>query len=120
MHGGAQVGDFGLSRLMDKESDSLETSTHGTVTHMPPELLMDGRLSRATDIYSFGVILWEIYTARRAFAGLMSHQIFLKITTEGLQLPFPAATPPPYMVHILVIALGICESYQSPSKAPAN
>ncbi|KAK9826029.1 hypothetical protein WJX74_006733 [Apatococcus lobatus] len=92
----AKVGDFGLSRLMDKESDSLETCTHGTVTHMPPELLMDGRLSRATDVYSFGVILWEIYTARRAFAGLMSHQIFLKITTEGLQLPFPAATPPAY------------------------
>lgn len=92
---------------MDKESESLETSTHGTVTHMPPELLMDGRLSRATDIYSFGVMLWEIYTARRAFAGLMSHQIFLKITTEGLQLPFPAATPPAYVVQILLIAVGI-------------
>lgn len=92
---------------MDKESESLETSTHGTVTHMPPELLMDGRLSRATDIYSFGVMLWEIYTARRAFAGLMSHQIFLKITTEGLQLPFPAATPPAYVVRMLLIVIGI-------------
>ncbi|KAK9868321.1 hypothetical protein WJX84_010923 [Apatococcus fuscideae] len=60
----AKVGDFGLSRLMEAETDSLETATHGTVTHMPPELLMDGRLSRATDVYSFGVILvlcWGMY-----------------------------------------------------------
>lgn len=82
----------------------METSTHGTVTHMPPELLMDGRLSRATDTYSFGVMLWEIYTARRAFAGLMSHQIFLKITTEGLKLHFPPATPPAYVVRQLLTA----------------
>ena len=95
-----QVGDFGMSRLVEQGSDSIETSTHGTVTHMPPELLMDGRLSRATDVYSFGVILWELYTARRAFAGLMSHQIFLKITTEDMQLPFPDGTPSAYVVGI--------------------
>ena len=49
-----------MSRDMQLAS-RIETSTYGTVTHMPPELLTDGRLSRAADVYSFGVILNEMY-----------------------------------------------------------
>jgi serine/threonine protein kinase len=30
------------------------------VTHMPPELLRDGQLSKAVDVYAFGVLLWEM------------------------------------------------------------
>jgi Protein tyrosine and serine/threonine kinase len=30
------------------------------VTHMPPELLSEGQLSKAADVYSFGVMLWEL------------------------------------------------------------
>ena len=33
---------------------------HLQVTHMPPELLSEGRLSKAADVYSFGVMLWEM------------------------------------------------------------
>ena len=32
------------------------------VTHMPPELLKENRLSKAADVYAFGVMLWELYT----------------------------------------------------------
>ncbi len=32
----------------------------GTVTHMPPELLSEGTLSKQADVYSFGVMLWEM------------------------------------------------------------
>ena len=49
-----------MSRDMQLAS-RIETSTYGTVTHMPPELLTDGKLSRAADVYSFGVILNEMY-----------------------------------------------------------
>ena len=31
----------------------------GTVTHMPPELLESGVLSRACDVWSFGILLWR-------------------------------------------------------------
>ena len=36
------------------------TRTYGTVTHMSPELLLEGRLSKAADVYSFGVLLWQV------------------------------------------------------------
>lgn len=37
-------------------SSAINTGTYGTVSHMPPELIVDGRLSPATDVFSFGVV----------------------------------------------------------------
>jgi serine/threonine protein kinase len=53
-----QVGDFGLSRFLGVQQ--LTTSTCGTVSHMPPELISQGALSKSVDAYSFGVLLWEV------------------------------------------------------------
>ena len=39
------------------------------VTHMPPELLAEGKISKAADVYSFGVMLWEMYVGERPWAG---------------------------------------------------
>lgn len=54
------MADFGLSR--QASSSTVDTDTYGTVTHMPPELLMDGKLTKSADVYAFGVLLWEMYT----------------------------------------------------------
>lgn len=47
------MADFGLSRTVAGDG-FVETYTFGTVTHMPPELLAQGRMSKAADVYSFG------------------------------------------------------------------
>ncbi|KAK9807836.1 hypothetical protein WJX72_010653 [[Myrmecia] bisecta] len=59
----AKISDFGLSRTLQGDIP-VQPASFGTVTHMPPELLKDGRLSRAADVYSFGVMMWTIYTGR--------------------------------------------------------
>jgi serine/threonine protein kinase len=41
----------------------------GTLTHMAPELLLQGRASKASDVYAFGILMWELATGRRAFSG---------------------------------------------------
>jgi serine/threonine protein kinase len=53
----ARVADFGLSRSMGL-SECIATQTMGTITHMPPELIREGRMSLAADVYAFGVIVW--------------------------------------------------------------
>jgi serine/threonine protein kinase len=68
-----QVADFGLSRVLSQEA--ISTGTFGTVTHMPPELLTTGRLSKSVDVYAFGVLLWEMCTGKRPWAGLMQMQV---------------------------------------------
>lgn len=59
-----QVSDFGLSMLMKPGQDQAQAMQHGTLAYMPPELIMDDALSFATDVYSFGILLWEMFTAK--------------------------------------------------------
>jgi serine/threonine protein kinase len=63
----AKVADFGLSKSLATAQTHLSTQTHGTVTHMAPELLENGKLSRASDVYSFGILMWELVNRRRPF-----------------------------------------------------
>jgi serine/threonine protein kinase len=51
-----QIADFGLTRAMAPSATHVSTASHGTVTHMPPELLMQGQLRPAADVYSFGIM----------------------------------------------------------------
>ncbi len=91
-----QVSDFGLSRVL--EGESCYTKTYGTVTHMPPELMLNGCLSKASDVYSFGVLLWELYTGQRPWAGLRHPKVVVTVTLEGKQLDFPFGAPPKFKV----------------------
>jgi len=70
----AKVADFGLSRSHTGHR-TVATVTHGTVTHMPPELLIENRLSKAADVYVFGVLLWELHDGKRPWGGLRHSQI---------------------------------------------
>ncbi len=36
----------------------------GTVTHMPPELIEEGKVYPQGDVYSFGILMWEVRLAR--------------------------------------------------------
>ena len=64
-----KVGDFGLSRILFKNYSHVSTKTHGTITYMPPEMLHEGRLAPAVDVYSYGILLWEMFTGTIAFSG---------------------------------------------------
>lgn len=44
---------------------------------MPPELLMEGKLTKAADVFAFGVLLWSMFTAWRPWQGLSRTQVCL-------------------------------------------
>ena len=54
----AKVSDFGLSRLLPDHSPKFGSNPEytGTITHMAPELLEHGGMSRAADVYSYGIL----------------------------------------------------------------
>lgn len=87
-----KIADFGLSR--HASASTVDTETYGTVTHMPPELLMDGKLTKSADVYAFGVLLWEMYTGEKPFAGMRHAQIIYHVTTLLKHPEFPPNTPP--------------------------
>lgn len=68
--------------------------THtGTLTHMAPEVLLQGKVSRASDVYAFGILLWELYTGGRAFAHVPLPLLGHEVARGGLRPVFPGSCP---------------------------
>jgi serine/threonine protein kinase len=40
-----------------------------TPTHMAPEIFMNGHVSKSSDIYALGILLYELISSQRAYAG---------------------------------------------------
>lgn len=89
-----KVTDFGISKSL---SSTLETgnSKLGTLNWLAPEILENKPYSPAADVYSYGIILWEILTQKTPFEGMANFKI-LKRVTEGEGPDIPADCPNDY------------------------
>ncbi|XP_011040982.1 PREDICTED: putative serine/threonine-protein kinase isoform X2 [Populus euphratica] len=61
-----KVSDFGLSKFFPENFTHVSTRVAGTLGYLAPEYAISGRLTRKTDVYSFGVLLLEIVSGRKA------------------------------------------------------
>ncbi len=64
--GVARLLDFGIAKAATRLGNTREGQLKGKIAYMAPEQLM-GQVSRQTDIYAAGVVLWEELTGRRLF-----------------------------------------------------
>ena len=62
-----QVADFGLSVCLGAEASHASNQHHGTALYIAPEVLREGRKSMASDMYAYGVMLWELVHGVRAW-----------------------------------------------------
>ncbi|XP_051501722.1 receptor-interacting serine/threonine-protein kinase 3 isoform X2 [Myxocyprinus asiaticus] len=73
----AKLTDFGLSRVarsLSKSVQEKDESEGGTLSYMPPEALnsVNYKPNKASDIYSYGVLLWSIITGKEPYANVLS------------------------------------------------
>ncbi|XP_039168881.1 chitin elicitor receptor kinase 1 isoform X1 [Eucalyptus grandis] len=61
-----KVADFGLTKLTKVEGACLQTRLVGTFGYMPPEYARCGDVSPKVDVYAFGVVLYELISAKEA------------------------------------------------------
>lgn len=79
--------DFGLAKT---ESLSRLTETGmviGTIGYIPPEQISEGEFSAASDVYSLGIIFYEMLTDKKPFSGVTSVEIMKKILYENPARP---------------------------------
>eukprot|EP01125_Pyxidicula_operculata_P000434 TRINITY_DN10466_c0_g1_i1.p1 TRINITY_DN10466_c0_g1~~TRINITY_DN10466_c0_g1_i1.p1 ORF type:complete len:697 (+),score=155.01 TRINITY_DN10466_c0_g1_i1:34-2124(+) len=81
-----KICDFGLSRAMDKQKTM--TMGVGTASWIAPEVFLKKSYSEKADVYSFGIIMWELLTRRIPFEDVESFSIPL-VVTKGERPPIP-------------------------------
>ncbi|CAK7349609.1 unnamed protein product [Dovyalis caffra] len=83
-----KVCDFGLSRM--KHSTFLSSrSTAGTAEWMAPEVLRNEPSDEKCDVYSFGVILWELSTMQQPWGGMNPMQVVGAVGFQHRRLDIP-------------------------------
>ncbi|KAJ8452509.1 hypothetical protein Cgig2_000098 [Carnegiea gigantea] len=88
-----KVCDFGLSRL--KHNTFLSSkSTAGTPEWMAPEVLRNEPSNEKCDVYSFGVILWELATLRLPWSGMNPMQVVGAVGFQNRRLDIPKELDP--------------------------
>ncbi|XP_078601587.1 uncharacterized protein LOC144876309 [Branchiostoma floridae x Branchiostoma japonicum] len=73
----AKIADFGFSKLRHDADVKASQSGHlrGTPAWMAPELINQGNITTKVDVYSFGMILWEMLTRKHPYLGLSMFQV---------------------------------------------
>ncbi len=80
--GRIKVMDFGLAKLKGSLKLTKTSSTVGTLAYMAPEQLHGGDVDARSDIFSFGVLLYEIFTGRYPFRGEHEASLMYSIVNE--------------------------------------
>ncbi|KAF8024408.1 hypothetical protein BT93_F1560 [Corymbia citriodora subsp. variegata] len=84
-----KVGDFGLSKI--KRNTLVSGGVRGTLPWMAPELLngSSNKVSEKVDVFSFGIVLWEILTGEEPYANMHYGAIIGGIVSNTLRPPIP-------------------------------
>lgn len=94
-----KVTDFGTSRILDGGRPQ-STTMPGTLAYMPPEVISASKgrtVSIKLDVYSFGIILWEMYAGEVPYKGMHSAQIQTDVCAVHLRPSFGSGCPGDYM-----------------------
>ncbi|KAL9146225.1 hypothetical protein ABFS82_13G096300 [Erythranthe guttata] len=87
-HWTVKICDFGLSRVLTTRPIK-DSSSAGTPEWMAPELIRNEPFTEKCDIFSLGVIMWELCTLNRPWEGIPSVQVVYAVGNDGQRLEIP-------------------------------
>jgi serine/threonine-protein kinase len=101
----AVLADFGLARIYDDQHPALTLvgSMTSTPTYMSPEALRGEICDGRSDIYSLGVVLYELFTGKTPYTANTPYSMMTKQATEPL--PLPRTLNPRLLVEVEQILL---------------
>ncbi|XP_076318768.1 mitogen-activated protein kinase kinase kinase 11-like [Tachypleus tridentatus] len=88
-----KITDFGLARELYKTT---RMSAAGTYAWMAPEVIKSSTYSKASDVWSYGVLLWELLTGETPYKGFDTFAVAYGVGVQKLTLPIPSTCPFPF------------------------
>lgn len=88
----AKIGDWGSARVISLTDKSF-TSGVGTPCWLAPEVILYAKYSKASDVFAFGVVLWEVYTRQEVYPRMSGPQIIARVAKDGLRPTIPYNCP---------------------------
>lgn len=98
-HNVCKVADFGLARVFKVENENIYEARYETklpVKWTAPEAIRYNKFSVKSDVWSFGILMFEIITyGKTPYAGMAGHQV-IQMLDNGYRLPQPDTCPAPF------------------------
>uniref|UniRef100_A0A8D0CH63 receptor protein-tyrosine kinase n=1 Tax=Scleropages formosus TaxID=113540 RepID=A0A8D0CH63_SCLFO len=90
-----KVSDFGLSRVLEDDPEAAYTTRGGKIPirWTAPEAIAYRKFTSASDVWSYGIVLWEVMSYGERPYWEMSNQDVIKAVDEGYRLPPPMDCP---------------------------
>nr|XP_006637988.2 PREDICTED: ephrin type-A receptor 6 isoform X2 [Lepisosteus oculatus] len=90
-----KVSDFGLSRVLEDDPEAAYTTSGGKIPirWTAPEAIAYRKFSSASDVWSYGIVMWEVMSYGERPYWEMSNQDVILSIEEGYRLPAPMGCP---------------------------
>eukprot|EP00955_Chlamydomonas_euryale_P085422 364098-Chlamydomonas_euryale.AAC.7 len=87
-----KIADFGVARVI--ETTGHMTAETGTYRWMAPEVIEHKPYNEKADVFSFGIVVWELLTCRVPYSEMTPLQAAVGVVQKGLRPSVPSGTPP--------------------------
>ena len=97
-----KVADFGLARAVEASADDGDGQLLATVAYVAPELVTEGRADPRSDVYSVGIVLFEMLTGRVPYDGDKPIEVAWRHVDQDVPLPSRYVPDTPVEMDTLV------------------
>lgn len=116
-HGVVKVADFGLARAIGTSNSSASATLLGTVAYISPEVVTRGHSDERSDLYSLGVMMFEMLTGRQPFVGEQPVHVAFQHVHEDIPAPSSLVSGIPRQIDSLVTWAAARTVQQRPATA---
>ncbi|CAB4893410.1 unannotated protein [freshwater metagenome] len=113
--GKVKLGDFGLAREISEHTQT--GSVVGTVAYLSPELVLRGQADARSDIYSLGVMIFEMLTGQQPYQGEQAVQVAYQHANENIPAPSTLKKSIPELLDEIVLWTTARNPRQRPASA---
>jgi len=111
-----KVADFGLSHISESDNYNLKAEAKFPIRWSAPEVMTRGQVSKPADVWSFGVVIWEIVEWEKPYHQIESNtDVMRKVCNAGMRLEKPSRIPFPEKLWKIVLSCWDADPKARPS-----